>query len=32
MIISPDDTQIYELNTGLLKVKDNYLERYIIHT
>jgi len=37
MIISPDDTQIYELNTGMLKViifgfNLNMLERSLLFT
>ena len=31
MIISPDDTQIYELNSGLLKVKNTKIERHILY-
>lgn len=28
MIVSPDDTQVYELNTGMLKVKNNFHDKF----
>jgi hypothetical protein len=31
MIISPDDTQVYELNTGLLKKEISYIHELIAY-
>lgn len=37
MIVSPDDNQIYELNTNMIKVqnknkfKENFIENYLIN-